>query len=221
MAQPTTKRVLIGTAAAAALVAAGLGALFAFTPRAKWPEPVPGRPLLSQGDPTFSDHQETFTDRQVGVQFLPPVNWSMQVRSTESPREHKPERTVVKYKRLIPGLEVAWLKLSVADATGDESPAELLKKRKPPEEDWRVTKPVEDGLTVGGRPAARVTFGGPFDPDEKGTRDFTCEVVAVRSGPRVFYFSGTYATADPKGQKRIRTALDSVTFDPDQFAAAP
>ncbi|HEY1379138.1 MAG TPA: hypothetical protein VGF55_20215 [Gemmataceae bacterium] len=220
MTSGTRKRVLVGTVSAAAVVAAGLGALFAFTPRAKWPEPIPGRPLLQQGG-LFDDHQDVFTDRQVGVQFNPPINWSMQVRSTESPHEHRPERTVVKYKRLIPGLQVAWLKVSVADAPGGESPAELLKKRKPPEEDWKVTKPVEDGLTVGGQPAARVTFGGPFDPDQKGERDFTCEVVAVRHGEQMFYFSGTYVTADPKGQKRIRTALDSVTFDPNQFAAAP
>src|SRR4051812_1619355 len=116
--RPTTKRVLVGTAAAAAVVAAGLGALFAFTPKAKWPEAVPGRPLLQQGG-WFAAGGGVFPARQVGVQFSPPVNWSMQVRSTESPHEHKPERTVVKYKRLIPGLQVAWLKLSVADAPED------------------------------------------------------------------------------------------------------
>ena len=213
--RPTNRKALIGTAVAAGLVAAGLGASFAFTPKAKWPEPIPGRPLLQQdSDEDLPTVRSASSSPRRGA-------WSMQVRSTESPHEHKPERTVVKYKRLIPGLEVAWLKVSVADASGDESPADLLKKRKVPEDDWKVIKPIEDGLTVGGRPAARITFGGPFDPDQKGTRDFTSEVVAVRRGPQMFYFAGTYATADPKGQKRVRTALDSAIFDPDRFAATP
>jgi len=206
------KRVATGVGLAAVVLAAGLGALLAFTPRAKFPTPIPGRPLLEQGN-IFDDRDEVFTDAQLSVRFNPPANWSMQARSTESPTTHRPERTVVKYKRLIPGLQVAWLKLSVADTPGDESPAELLKKRRPPEADWRVTKPVEDGLTVGGRPAARITFGGPLDADDKGEKDYTCEVVAVRHGKQAFYFAGTYQTADPKGQKRIRTAMDTVAFD--------
>jgi hypothetical protein len=205
------RRVLIGMTAVAIVVAAGLGALFAFTPRVRLPEPIPGRPLLQQDE-------QLFTDRQVGAQFTPPMYWSMQTRSTESPREHKSERVIVKYKRLIPGYQVAWIKLSVADAPGDESPADLLKKRSPPEPDWTVTKPIEEGLTVAGRPAARVTFGGPFDPDQEGIRDFSCEVVAVRRGAQAFFFSGTFVTADPKGQKRVRTALDSLVLDPDRFA---
>jgi hypothetical protein len=206
------RRVLVGTATVAVLIAAGLGALFAFTPRVRLPEPLPGRPLLQQDE-------QLFTDRQVGVQFTPPMYWSMQTRSTESPNEHRSERVIVKYKRLIPGYQVAWIKLSVADAPGDESPAELLKKRKPPEPDWTITKPIEEGLTVAGRPAARITFGGPFDPDQEGIRDFSCEVVAIRRGPRAFFFSGTFVTADPKGQKRGRTALDSLILDADRIVA--
>jgi hypothetical protein len=220
MTKRTTRRVLIGTAAAAAGLAAGLSALFAFTPKPKWPEPVPGRPLLESHGDIYTDHQDLFTDRQVGLQFTAPANWSMQARSTESPHEHKPDRMVVKYKRLIPGLDLAWFKVNVSDVPEDQSPADLLKKRKPPEEGWVVRHDVEDGLTVAGRPAARVTFGGPLDPDTKGARDFTCEVVAVRRGPQVFYFSGTYTTADPKGQKRVRTAVDSVVLDPQRFAPA-
>jgi hypothetical protein len=208
MTRRPARRVLIGVAAAAAAVAVGLGALFAFTPRWAPPAPVPGRPLLQ-------DDVDLFTDRQVGLQFVPPGGWSMQARTTESPHEHKPERMVVKFKRLMPGHEVAWLRVSVADVAGDASPADLLKTRKPPEPDWSVRKPIEDGLTVGGRPAARITFGGPFELEEKGTRDFTCEIVAVRPNrPQVFYFSGTFKTGDPTGQKRVRAALDSVVFDP-------
>ena len=206
----TRNRILAGTAAGAAVIAGGLGALFAFTPRGNLPPAIPGRPLLQQDE-------DVFTDRQVGIQFTPPGNWSMQTRSTASPHEHTSERTVVKFKRLIPGFQVAWLKVSVADVAGDESPAALLQKRKPPESDWHVAKPVEDGLKVGGLPAARVTFAGPFDPDHQGERDFSCEMTAVRRGPNVFYLAGTFVTADPKGQERIHTAIDTVVFDPERL----
>jgi hypothetical protein len=211
MTRQTSKRVLIGTAAAAAALAIGLGALFAFTPKVKFPEAIEGRPLLHH-------EGELFTDRQAGIQFAPPAYWSLQARSTVAPRDRKPERMLVKFKRLIPGLQMAWIRVSVADVPEDQTPAELLKKRKPPETDWTVKKEVEDGLEVGGKPAARITFGGPYDPDQKGLRDYTCEVVAIRRGPQVFYFAGTYETSDPKGQKRIRTALDTVVLDPDRFA---
>jgi hypothetical protein len=206
----TRRRVLAATAAAA-LVASGLGALFAFTPRVRPPAATPGRPLLQNDD-------ELFTDQQVGLQFEPPKLWSLQARSLDPPHEHRSERMIVKYKRLIPGMQVAWLKASVADAPGDKSPAELLAGRKPPEPEWRVTKPVEDGITISGRPAARVAFGGPLDPDHQGACDFTNEVVAVRRGAQMFYFAGTYVTADSKGQKLIRTAIDSVVLDRERFA---
>jgi hypothetical protein len=205
------KRALIGTTVVAILVAAGLGVLFAFTPRPRLSEPIAGLPLLQQDE-------KLFTDRQAGIQFTPPMYWSMQVRSTEAPNAHKSERLVVKYKRLIPGYQVGWLKVSVADAPEDKPLADLLKMRKLPEEDWKVTKPVEEGFTVAGRPAARITFGGPLDPDQQGTKDYTCELVVVRRGSQVIYISGTFATADEKGQKRIRTALDSLVLDPDRFA---
>ena len=197
--------------AAAVALAAGLGALFAFTPAVNRPTAHPGRPMLDQGEGVF-------TDRQVGLQFTPPELWAMQARSTESPTDHKPERMVVKFKRH-PALDAAWLRVSVADAPEDQPLADLLKKRRLPEPSWKVRTPVEDGLTVDGKAAARITFGGPYNPDQKGTRDFTSEVVAVRRGPQVFYFAGTYVTADPKGLKRIRTALDTVVLDPDRIAA--
>jgi hypothetical protein len=214
MARKPTSRVLVGTGAAALAVATGLGALFALTPKVHRPEAVPGEPL-------WKHDEDLFTDRQIGLQFTPPGNWSMQARSLESPREHRPERMVVKFKRLIPGLEVAWLRVSVADAPDDRTPAELLKTRKPPEPDWTVKKGIEDGLTVDGRAAARITFGGRLETDDKGDREFVCEVVAVRRGPQVFYFAGTYTPSDPTGQKRVRTAVNSAVLDPDRFAAGP
>jgi hypothetical protein len=211
MRRQPSRRVVIGTVAAAVALAAGLGALFAFTPKVAVPDAPEGRPM-------FDEQNKVFVDRQVWLQFTPPELWAMQARSTRAPSTSMPERMVVKYKRH-PALDSAWLRVSVADVPEDQPLADLLKKRRLPEPSWKVRTPVEDRLTVAGLPAARITFGGPYNPDEKGARDFTSEVVAVRRGPQVFYFAGTYVTADPKGLKRIRTAIDSVILDPDRIAA--
>ena len=208
------KPVVCGTAIAAIIVAISLVALFAFTPRVKRPGYIEGRPLLES-------ESRLFTDPQINLQFSPPVDWAMQERTTQSPTKHRAERMLVKYKQVLPAKPVAWLKVSVAEANGDQSPATLLQMRKPPEPTWRVVKEVEDGLKVGGLPAARVTFGGPFDPAGRGPREYVSELVAVRRGAQVFFFAGTYALTDVHERQKIRTAVESAVFDRTIFIADP
>jgi hypothetical protein len=199
---------LVGLIGVAIVVAGGLSWWLGGGPRK--PVPTPGRPLLQNDD-------ELFTDSHLQVQFTPPGNWSMQARSTEAPNTHKAERTVVKFKRLIGGLDVAWIKLSAIDVTTDQSPADYLTHRSPPEPGWAVKGKVEE-LTLKGLPAARITWSGPFDPDQLGIRNFSCEQTAVRRDKQILLFSGTYLTSDPVALKRIRAAVDSAVFTPGEFA---
>jgi hypothetical protein len=191
---------------ATVIAAIGLGVVYAFTPNVRRAQMIEGRPMLEQDGPDFVDHQ-------IGVTFTPPAGWAMQERSTESPTTHKAERMVVKFKRLIPGPKAAWFKLNVADVTGDPSPADLIRTRKPREAHFGMTKDPEDGLTIAGRPASRVTFGGDMDPDGKGSRPTTQEIVALRHGPVVLYFTGTFITADAETQQMIRAAIESAKLD--------
>ncbi len=205
MKSASSSRLLAGLIAIAIIALVGFGLLFALTsgpPRHRY---VEGAPLLQQAEALFND-------TQIGLQFAPPKEWAMQVRSTESPGNHLPERTVVKYKRLIPNVAVAWLKVVIKDIPEEQKPIELLRGRKPPEKDWKVSKDVEDDLKIGNHAAARITFGGPFDPDGRGQRDFTCEIVVVRRGGQIFEFSGTFPTADVEARKQIRAAIDSAAF---------
>ena len=165
-----------------------------------------GRPMLEQDGPEF-------IDRQVGITFTPPQGWAMQSRSTESPTTHKSDRTIVKFKRLVPGPKVAWFKVTVGDVEGDPTPAKLIRTRKPREAHFTMTKEPEDGLTIAGRPASRVTFGGDMDPDGKGSRPCTTEIVAIRHGAVAIYFMGTFSNADPEAQQLIRTAIESAKFE--------
>jgi len=198
---------LIGLIGVAIIVAGGVSWWLGGRPRK--PVPTPGRPLLQNDDVLF-------TDERLQVQFTPPGNWTMQARSTEAPNTHKSERTVVKFKRLIGGLDVAWIKLSAIDAPADTSLPDFLTHRPPPEPGWAAKGKAEE-LTLKGLPAARITWSGPFDPDQQGIRNFTCEQTAVRRDKQIFLFSGTYLSSDPVALRRIRTAVDSAVFTPGEF----
>lgn len=189
----------------AVAIGAGLWALFVYTPSVSLPEALEGRPLLEQDGPEF-------VDNQIGLRFTPPTGWGMQARSTESPTTHKPERMVVKYKRLVRGPNVAWLRVHVVDVDDSSTPGELIKTRKPRETNWIVSKPIEDNLTIAGRPAARVTFSGLMDPDGRGARQCSAEVVAFKVGQRAYYFTGTFNNTDIETQKALRDALETIKF---------
>src|SRR5262245_21856834 len=119
-----TKRTLARLAGAVVLLLSSFGLLVIFAPYFQTPTTIEGRPLLVQGGKLFSDDQ-------IGFQFTPPPGWGMQAISTESPTTHKAERMVVKYKRIVKAPNVAWLRVSVADAPSDKTPADLLQIRKP------------------------------------------------------------------------------------------
>jgi hypothetical protein len=200
------RRVLAGVIVIAIALAIGLGALYAFTPDVEKPGIIEGRPMLAPGD-------EPFYDRQVGLRFTPPPGWSMQARSAEAPDEPKRERMLVKYKRLVRGARVAWLRVSVVDVGDDQTAAELLKDRRPKEKEFAKTKDLESDLQIGGQPAARITFEGMLDPDSKGPRRCTAEIVAIRHKSLVFYFAGTFSTIDTEARDQVRAAIESITFE--------
>jgi hypothetical protein len=174
------------------------------TPRPKRFQTIEGRPLLAQDE-------KGFLDEQVGLRFTPPGDWAMQARSTEAPT-HLAERRLVKYKRVSSSLPVAWLRVWVKDVADEMMPAETLRNHKPPEPDWKPHGEVEKDLRIGGAPAARRMFGGPFDVDGRGNKDFLGEIVAVKRGGRIFEFSAAYLVGDEQAQREIRLTMASVQF---------
>jgi hypothetical protein len=206
VARRTPQRVWIGVAVVAALLAAGLGLLYAFTPDVSRPQAIEGRPLLEQDGAVF-------TDPQVRMRFTPPTGWFMQARATRAPNDRRVERMLVKYKRLMSGVRTAWLRVYVADLPNDPAPAELLRNRNPPEPGWKMTKEIEDGLTVGGQPAARATYEGTLDSDVRARRAGTCEVVAVRHAGQTILFVAMFAADDQEARQQARSAIETATFD--------
>lgn len=199
------RRLLDGIIVVAVVAAVALAAVYAITPNIYRPAEHEGRPLLEWNGPQF-------IDKQVGITFTPPTGWALQSISTESPTTHKAERTVVKFKRLAPGPKAAWLKVTVSEVTGNPTVAELIRTRKPREAHFTPTKEPEDNLTIAGQPASRSTFGGDLEPDAKGSRHCTTEIVAIRHGAIALYFMGTYASADPEAQKMIRDSIETLVL---------
>ena len=189
-----------------ALVVAGVGISIALgiSGRAKKIRIVEDVPLLQ------SDGRQ-FNDESIGLRLTAPENWAMQAVATGSAPSTRAERLVVKYKRVLPGVPAAWLTVTVSDASA-ESPAEYLRKRRPPESKWTVSKNLEEGLTIAGRPAARITFGGQLDPDSLGVKRCTAEVVAVRVDKRDVVITGTYVANDQSAQREIRACIESFSF---------
>lgn len=187
------------------VIAFGAVAVSALVPRPKRYDAVPGRPLLVQDGSLFSDSQ-------VGLRFMPPPEWGMQVRSTEASR-HRPERLLVKYKRVLPDMAVAWLRVRVMDVPSEQSAAEYLKGRKPPEINFSPAGEIEEPLTVANHPAAKRTYTGSFDVDGRGMKPFRCEVAAIKRENRIFEFAGTFAENDEKAKEQLKSTLESVTFE--------
>jgi hypothetical protein len=167
------------------------------------PEAIAGKPLLQGGN-------ELFRDEQTGLQFMPPGNWSMQMRSGEAPGLRLAERGLVKYRRVIEGLDPAWMKVTVIYPREEIALGDLLRARKL-NPGWKIATPVEK-IKLKDYEAARLDLAGPMTTDDGVSRDFVTELTAVRHGDRVFLFAGTFTAADPKGRKRIRAALETVEF---------
>lgn len=176
--------------------------VWVFTPRPPRFDFIEGRPLLAQDGLRFADEQ-------VGLQFNPPRDWAMQARSTEAPT-HRADRLLVKYKRVAENRPEAWLRVRVIDVPAEQSPADFLRNRKSPEEDWKPAKKIEESLRVGGHPAARIVFSGPFDTEGRGDEEFTCEIVAVRQGPQIIEFAGTFLSSDLQARDQLHAVLESM-----------
>ncbi len=190
---------------AAAAVGIGLAVAVSYWPHRQQASFVEGQTLLGKA-------ADLLTDEPLGLQFKPPNTWSMQGRTLASPDQNVSPRLIVKYKRLIPNVPVAWLRVFAHQVPTDVTPAGYLQKRKPPEKNWKVTKEVEPDIRVGNQPAARITFAGPLDPNGRGQIEYTAEYIAIRRGNLILELSGMYPTTDETARNEWRASIESLVF---------
>ena len=156
------------------------------------------------GEPEFRAERE-------GLRFVPPQGWSERARGDAASCGQKHDRLLVQYKRLQAGAP-AWLRVTVADMPPSRPLDVCLAERAPG--NWKRESEVEK-IQVGGLPAVRASFVGRWHD-----RDLRCELVAVRRGSEVYWFSGTWPVNDVAARDQVRDAVGSAVWDTRNFAFA-
>jgi hypothetical protein len=193
--QPSKDRLLVSAtvrglarcAALAALLPALLGGC----------GPRPRAPAL-QDEPVYQNKQE-------GFHFLPPEGWIIHARAEVPPGKLSEERLLVEYKR-VTSAKPASLEVSMADIPAGTDVAACLEGRASPDDSWQPQGSAEN-IEVGGQPAARRAFLGQFGQDR-----VMREIMAVRRGGRVYFFTGLFPADDSKAREQVRKAVASVAW---------
>lgn len=162
-------------------------------------ETMPNRPMLK------SEGKE-FHDRDTRIRFTQPPRWSMQLRSAEAPDDHRGDRMIVKFKRLLPHKPTASFRVIVVDTPQDQDIVECVKNRKPGHE-WKRPGEVST-LTVSGLTAAKIQYSAMYN-GLPSLRDIT----GVRRGDQVFYFIATYQVGDRTAQEECRQTMSTVLIE--------
>jgi len=203
MSQPFART--LGILTTAAFVGIGLATAISY-----WPHHA--RSPFTEGQALLGQESHLFVDEQTGLQFKPPSGWPMQGRTMSTSKQPVSSRLVVKYKRLLPDVTVAWFRVSVHSVPIDQTTVNYLRNRKPPEKNWNVVKDVDSNLTIGDQRAARIIFAGPLDVDGRGSHNYSAEYYAVIRDRDLFEFSATFPTADEDARKQCRSCIESVVF---------
>ncbi len=160
--------------------------------------------VLADAGCTSKRAQLEFQNEQAGFRFLPPAGWSERARGEDGPALAAKEQVLVQYKRLTAG-RPAWLRVSSMAVDASVPPTTCLSNRKMGRE-WRVEGQPE-GLEVHGRPASRVAYSGEWHKTS-----YLCEIVAVRCGERVYFFTASIPADDNAARDEVRQAITTATW---------
>jgi hypothetical protein len=150
--------------------------------------------------------EPVYHNPQEGFRFSTPEGWRIQGRSEfSSGTRLEKERMLVEYRRLKRG-PFASLMVSIIDLPEAQPIGEYLQKRVAVKSTWRPGG--SERLTLANQPAERFSFTGKGD----GGVDVTREVVALRRGERVYFFTGVYSSKDTSARDEIRKALASLSW---------
>ncbi len=161
-----------------------------------------------------SPKQPGYEDGQ-GFRIVAPPGWVERARDDALPARaghpqnlplppldvpgHPPERFLVRYDRISTG-QHAWLRVTVADLPSS-APLKAYLSNHLPGRGWK-RESEEEGLEVGGLPAARIAFAGRFYD-----QNYLCETTAVRKGEKAYLFSAAFPAADETAREQVRQAV--------------
>lgn len=155
--------------------------------------------------PVLEQNLEVFRDEIEGFSFRPPEGWLQQSRANVPRREQRnQERMLVKYNRGS-GKQPSVFQVSAVDLPTDTDFTAYLDKALGKTEKRTTSKPED--VQVGGLSGKRETYSTKWDREA-----VTKEIVSVRRGPRVYFFTGVYAPTDKQAKDTIRKILESVEW---------
>jgi hypothetical protein len=157
----------------------------------------PQAPVL-RNEPVYENDTE-------GFRFLTPEGWRLHAKVDVPSGKLDKERLLVQYVRLFPE-RGASLDVSMADLPTTTDLANYLAGPSGGVKSWRPKSAVES-VQVGGVLAERFLFTGRMDSQEA-----VKEVVAIRRGARVYFFTAYFAPGDTKAQQQVRRTVESTVW---------
>jgi hypothetical protein len=157
----------------------------------------PRAPVLSD-DPVYQNDRE-------GFRFLVPDGWSQSTRSDVPRGKQTIETPLVAYTRrdvaTFNSFRVSLMDLpTTADLAAHVSAPSYGVDR------WSPTAPPED-VTMGKVSGVRYTLRG-----RSGREDVIKEVVCVRRGERVYFFTSMYTPGDTDSRNQLRKLIESIIW---------
>jgi hypothetical protein len=163
-----------------------------------------------------------------GLRFTPPAGWVERARPDALPgsvtqgykrgkghldvplpplrmAKAGPERLMARYDRLTTG-RLAWLRVAVADLPASLSLTACVTSQTPGSQWKRLSDP--ETLEVGGQPAARIAYKGPWEGQE-----YVCETVATRKGGRVYFLSAAFPAEDAGACEQVRQTVATAVWE--------
>lgn len=156
----------------------------------------PRAPVL-RNDPVYQNATE-------GFRFLVPPDWTQQARSNAPAGPAPTDRLLVRYERRSETTP-AVLEVSMIDLPPATDLRAYLTGPSSARPGWTVARPPE-AVKVGDRDGERFLFASAAD------RPLTKEVVTVRRGARVYFFTALYAPTDDAARDDIRRALATLQW---------
>jgi hypothetical protein len=157
----------------------------------------PRAPVL-RDDPVYQDDRE-------GFRFLAPTGWSQSTRAEIPPGKHETEVPLVAYRRRA-GPAAATFRVSLIDLP---TSADLLAHLSAPSygvDVWKKTAPPEE-VKVGSASGVRYVLRG-----KSGKEEVEKEVVCVRRGERVYFFTSMYLPADTDIRDQLRRVNEDIIW---------
>jgi hypothetical protein len=149
-------------------------------------------------------NEAVYQNAQEGFRFLPPEGWPMHTRTNLPSGPLTKEHVLVAYRNVQPGSpRPAAFEVSCADLP--ES-ADLTAHLSAGKGNWRAVKPPEP-VAAGNAAGVRITLAGRVGNDA-----LQKEVVAVRRGGRVYFFTLIAAPTDTAARAQARQAVGSLMW---------